>query len=66
MMEESSVGFIRSVFPSPSVAGLNEHISGVILFEETLFDKSDDGTPLPKYLQDQGIAIGIKVDLVSF
>lgn len=43
--------------------GLNKHISGVITFEETLFDKAEDGTPLIKFLQDQGIAIGIKVDL---
>ncbi len=42
--------------------GLGEHICGVILFEETLGQKSDDGTPLPKAAAAQGIVPGIKVD----
>ena len=42
--------------------GLNEFISGVILFEETLTQQSDDGTPLPEVLAKQGIVPGIKVD----
>lgn len=33
-----------------------------ILFEETLFQKLDDGTPLVKQLQDKGVLLGIKVD----
>jgi fructose-bisphosphate aldolase class I len=39
-----------------------EHISGVILFDETFYQKADDGTPLVKILQDNGIIPGIKVD----
>ena len=42
--------------------GLSEFISGVILFEETLTQQADDGTPLPKVLAKQGIVPGIKVD----
>jgi fructose-bisphosphate aldolase class I len=42
--------------------GLGEHISGVILFEETLGQKSAAGVPFTKLIQDQGILIGIKVD----
>ncbi len=42
--------------------GLNEFVSGVILFEETLTQQSDDGTPLPEVLAKQGIVPGIKVD----
>ena len=42
--------------------GLNEFVSGVILFEETLGQKSQAGTPLPQILSDQGIVPGIKVD----
>jgi fructose-bisphosphate aldolase class I len=42
--------------------GLSEHISGCILFEETLFAKGDDGKPLADHLKEQGIVIGIKVD----
>jgi fructose-bisphosphate aldolase class I len=42
--------------------GLGEFISGVILFEETLEQQADDGTPLPEVLARQGIVPGIKVD----
>lgn len=42
--------------------GAQEFISGVILFEETLFQKADDGTPFPKLLADKGVIPGIKVD----
>jgi len=41
---------------------LGEFISGVILFEETLGQCTDDGTPLPELLVRQGIVPGIKVD----
>ncbi|ESO05359.1 hypothetical protein HELRODRAFT_186957 [Helobdella robusta] len=43
-------------------ASFAEHISGVILFHETFYQKNDDGTPLIKLLQDKGIIPGIKVD----
>ena len=42
--------------------GLGEYISGVILFEETLGQKSEDGTPLPEAAWNQRIVPGIKVD----
>lgn len=42
--------------------GLSEFVSGVILFEETLAQQSEDGTPLPEVLAKQGIVPGIKVD----
>jgi len=38
------------------------HISGVILFHETLYQKADDGTPFPTLLKNMGIIPGIKVD----
>lgn len=41
---------------------LAEHISGVILFHETFFQKADDGTPLTGLLKANGIIPGIKVD----
>ncbi|VEL16536.1 unnamed protein product [Protopolystoma xenopodis] len=41
---------------------LAKNISGVILYEETLYQKADDGTSLVKLLQDRGIIPGIKVD----
>eukprot|EP00884_Botryococcus_braunii_P019614 jgi/Botrbrau1/6336/Bobra.0339s0043.1 len=45
-----------------SAEGVENNISGVILFEETLYQKAKDGTPLVKKLQDKGIILGIKVD----
>jgi fructose-bisphosphate aldolase class I len=45
-----------------TTAGLNEFVSGVILFEETLTQRSNDGTLLPEVLAKQGIVPGIKVD----
>lgn len=45
-----------------STEGIGEHISGVIMFEETLAQKTDDGTPLPELAAKQGVVPGIKVD----
>ncbi len=42
--------------------GAAEHISGIILFDETLRQSSSQGVPFPKLLADQGILPGIKVD----
>ncbi|NOV24235.1 fructose-bisphosphate aldolase class I [Cupriavidus necator] len=42
--------------------GLGDYISGVILYEETLAQRADDGTPLPELAARQGIVPGIKVD----
>lgn len=41
---------------------LEESVSGVILFHETLYQKADDGTPFVKLIQNKGILPGIKVD----
>ncbi len=41
---------------------LAKHVSGVILFEETLGHKDDQGRLLPEVLESQGIVPGIKVD----
>jgi fructose-bisphosphate aldolase class I len=40
----------------------NQYLAGVILFEETLDQKGDDGTLLPDVLAHRGIVPGIKVD----
>jgi fructose-bisphosphate aldolase class I len=42
--------------------GVEEYISGVILFDETIRQKSADGTPFPNLLESKGIIPGIKVD----
>ncbi len=45
-----------------STPGLGEFISGVILYEETLGQRGDDGTPMAELALRQGIVPGIKVD----
>ena len=42
--------------------GLEQAISGVILYDETLRQSTDDGRPLAGILQAKGIVPGIKVD----
>src|SRR6266513_4277194 len=41
--------------------GVEEYISGVILFDETIRQSGHDGTPFPKLLASKGIIPGIKV-----
>jgi len=43
--------------------GIARHISGVILYDETLRQNAADGTPLRQLLSDQGVHPGIKVDM---
>jgi fructose-bisphosphate aldolase class I len=43
--------------------GIEEHISGVILYEETLAQATSGNVPFPEYLAGRGIIPGIKVDL---
>lgn len=42
--------------------GIEDWIGGVILFDETLRQKSADGVPFPELLAGRGIVPGIKVD----
>jgi len=42
--------------------GVEEFISGVILFDETIRQSSSDGTPFPKLLESKDVIPGIKVD----
>jgi fructose-bisphosphate aldolase, class I len=42
--------------------GLNEYISGAILFDETVRQSTRDGVPFIRILADSGIVPGIKVD----
>jgi fructose-bisphosphate aldolase class I len=45
-----------------TTGGVEEYISGVILFDETIRQSASDGTPFPKLLESRGIIPGIKVD----
>jgi len=42
--------------------GLGESISGAILYDETIRQQKNDGTPFAKAISDAGIIPGIKVD----
>jgi fructose-bisphosphate aldolase, class I len=46
-----------------STEGVEDYISGVILFDETIRQSALDGTPFPKLLDSKGVIPGIKVDL---
>src|SRR5574342_578712 len=45
-----------------STKGVEEAISGVIMFDETIRTAASDGTPFPQLLAKKGIIPGIKVD----
>ena len=46
-----------------TTGGAEDYISGVILYDETIRQSTDDGTPFPKLLESKGIIPGIKVDM---
>lgn len=45
-----------------TTGGVEEFISGVILFDETIRQSAQDGTPFPELLKSKGIIPGIKPD----
>src|SRR5438876_12310115 len=45
-----------------TTGGVEEYISGVILFDETIRQSTSDGTPFAQLLTRRGIVPGIKVD----
>ncbi|MEE9128582.1 MAG: class I fructose-bisphosphate aldolase [Phycisphaerales bacterium] len=57
--EDNRRAYRQMLFTTP---GVSDFISGVILFDETIRQKADDGTPLVQILTQQGIIPGIKVD----
>jgi fructose-bisphosphate aldolase, class I len=57
--EENRRAYRDLLFTAP---GMEEHISGVILFDETIHQSSADGTPFPELLESKGVIPGIKVD----
>src|SRR4051812_37528668 len=42
--------------------GVEEFISGVIFYDETIRQSAADGTPFPKLLESKGVIPGVKVD----
>jgi fructose-bisphosphate aldolase class I len=57
--EEHRRTYREMLFTAPGAA---EWVSGVIMFDETVRQKTKDGTPFPQYVAKQGIIPGIKVD----
>jgi len=57
--ENNRRAYREMLFTTP---GLEEAISGVILFDETIRTAASDGTPFPQVLSKKGIIPGIKVD----
>jgi fructose-bisphosphate aldolase, class I len=45
-----------------TAAGSDQYVSGVILYDETIRQKANDGTAFPAYLAKHGVLPGIKVD----
>ena len=57
--EETRRAYRDLLFTTP---GFEEHISGVILFDETIRQNSADGTPFSDLLRSKEVVPGIKVD----
>jgi fructose-bisphosphate aldolase, class I len=58
--EDTRRHYRQMLFTTP---GLGEHIGGVILFDETIRQSTDDGIPFVKVLEAAGSIPGIKVDI---
>jgi fructose-bisphosphate aldolase class I len=57
--EENRRAYRELLFTTPK---LSDYISGVILYDETIHQKTKAGVPFPAYLAELGIVPGIKVD----
>src|SRR5436190_22524384 len=57
--EENRRAYRELLFTTP---GVEAFISGIILYDETMRQKAQDGTPFPTVLAQRGIMPGIKVD----
>ena len=57
--EESRRAYRNLLF---TTAGFEDYVGGVILYDETIRQSSDDGTPFAQVLDAKGVVPGIKVD----
>lgn len=57
--EENRRAYRNLLFTTP---GFEEFVGGVILFDETIRQTADDGTPFAELLASKGVVPGIKVD----
>lgn len=58
--EDNRRAYRELLFTSPEE--IKNYIGGVILFEETLYQKTKDGKPFVELLQEKGIIPGVKID----
>ncbi len=61
--EENRRAYREMLLTTPN---LNQHVSGAILFDETIRQSTKDGVPFTKIMMDNGIIPGIKVDKGTF
>lgn len=57
--EKNRQAYRQLLFTTP---GMEKFINGVILFEETFYQHTDQGVPFVKFLEQLGVMPGIKVD----
>jgi fructose-bisphosphate aldolase class I len=57
--EENRRAYRNLLFTAP---GMEDYIGGVIMYDETIRQRSDDGTPFAELLASKGVVPGIKVD----
>jgi len=57
--EESRRSYRQLLFTTP---GIEDAIGGVIMYDETIRQSADDGTPFAELLASKGVVPGIKVD----
>jgi fructose-bisphosphate aldolase class I len=57
--EDNRRAYRQMLFTTP---GVGDHISGVILYDETIRQSTDDGIPFTDVLEKAGVIPGIKVD----
>ena len=57
--EDTRRAYRNLLFTAP---GFEEYVGGVILYDETIRQAADDGTPFAQLLESKGVVPGIKVD----
>jgi len=60
--EENRRVYRQCLFTAGEGNQLSQHLGGVIMFHETMYQKADDGRTFVQLLKDAGIIVGIKVD----
>ncbi|XP_053208769.1 fructose-bisphosphate aldolase A-like [Panonychus citri] len=57
---ESRRFYRQLLYTSP---GIEKYISGAIMYDETVYHKTNDGVPFPEYLLSKGVLSGVQADL---